>query len=269
MSILTEGSHTPFALELEQFSVRRGERYLLNDITWRVKAGQHSAILGPNGAGKSTLLNALLTFVQPTQGQLRVLGERYGRSDWRQVRRRIGVVSAEVASRIPPGDTVLEVVASGADAMFGSWGPPDKARASAAMELLAQLHCQALARERFGTLSQGERQRVVIARALLAQPELLILDEPCTSLDAVARERFLHWLTQQLPTGPTVLLVTHHPEEIVRGIAHVLLLSEGRTVGAGPLEEVLTSTNLSQAYGAPVHLERNVNGRYRMSANVG
>ena len=149
--------------------------------------------------------------------------------------------------------------------MFGSWGPLDKARESAAMELLAQLRCEALARERFGTLSQGERQRVVIARALLAQPELLILDEPCTSLDAVARERFLQWLTQQLPTGPTVLLVTHHPEEIVLGIAHVLLLSQGRTVGAGPLEEVLTEPNLSQAYGEVVQLERESSGRYRMN----
>ena len=253
-----------YALELEGFGLTLDGRCLLDDITWRVESGQHCAVLGPNGSGKSTLLNALLTFVPATRGRLSVLGETYGRSDWRRVRRRIGVVSAEVASRIPPRDTALEVVASGPSAMFGTWGPPDVAQVRAASELLERLHCQQLARQRFGTLSQGERQRVVIARALLAQPELLILDEPCTSLDAVARERFLSWLRQQLAAGPTVLLVTHQPEEIVPGINHVLLLGRGRVVGWGPLEQVMTSPILSSAYGTTVSLERDSDHRYRM-----
>ncbi len=261
-------AHTPFALELDGFGVTRGQRHLLQDLTWRVPQGQHSAIIGPNGSGKSTLLNAILTFVPASRGQLRVLGETYGKSDWRQVRRRIGFVSAEAANRIPPGDTALQVVASGAEARFGAWGTPEAAEVEAAQSLLEQLHCSTLERSPFAALSQGERQRVVIARALMGRPELLILDEPCTSLDAVARHRFLQWLGKQLPRGPTVLLVTHHPEEVIPGINHALLLSEGRALAAGPLADVLVEPLLSRAFGADVKLERSGDGPYRMHVNT-
>ncbi len=241
---------TPHALELINLSVDLDGKLALDDVSWAVQPGQHAAILGPNGCGKSTLLNALLTFAPITRGELRVLGETYGQSDWRELRKRVGLVSAEATSRVPPGDPVLKVVVSGTQATFGLWDDVTPQQASAALELLEELHCAPLARRRFGTLSQGERQRVLITRALAAKPELLILDEPCTNLDIVARNQFLHWLEDSLrKAAPTTLLVTHHPEEIVRGIDHTLLLGAGRTVASGPTAHVLTSDNPSRAYG--------------------
>jgi iron complex transport system ATP-binding protein len=251
---------SPKALELINLSVDLDGKLALDDVSWSVEQGQHAALLGPNGCGKSTLLNALLTFAPITRGELRVLGETYGRSDWRELRKRVGLVSAEATGRVPPGDPVLKVVVSGAQATFGLWGEITDAQASEALEVLAQLNCASLSHRRFGTLSQGERQRVLIARALAARPELLILDEPCTNLDIVARDQFLHWLERSLQRSePTTLLVTHHPEEIVTGIEHTLLLSRGRTISSGPTERVLTSQNLSAAYGVPlnVHYEPN------------
>ena len=238
------------ALELIDLSVDLDGKLALDHVSWSVQHGQHAAILGPNGCGKSTLLNALLTFVPITRGELRVLGETYGRSDWRELRKRVGLVSAEATSRVPPGDPVLKVVVSGATATFGLWTDVSPPQANDAMQLLASLHCAHLAHRRFGTLSQGERQRVLIARALAAKPELLILDEPCTNLDIVAREQFLQWLQEGLRQPvPTTLLVTHHPEEIVKGFEHTLLLGAGRMIASGPPTQVLTSDNLSTAYG--------------------
>lgn len=247
-----------YALELENLCVDLDGKWALNGVTWAVEQGHHAAILGPNGCGKSTLLNALLTFVPVTRGELRVLGETYGKSDWRELRKRVGLVSAEATSRIPPGDPVLKVVVSGATATFGLWDDVTAEQAARATELLSQLECAHLVRRRFGTLSQGERQRVLIARALAAKPELLILDEPCTNLDIVAREQFLQWLqhTLQKPQ-PTTLLVTHHAEEIVKGIDQTLLLSAGRLIAIGPTSSVLTSANLSKAYGVPLQAEYN------------
>lgn len=248
----------PRALELVNLSVDLDGKLALNDVRWAVEQGHHAAILGPNGCGKSTLLNALLTFVPITRGELRVLGETYGKSDWRELRKRVGLVSAEATSRIPPGDPVLKVVVSGATATFGLWDDVTPAQSAQAIELLSQLECASLAHRRFGTLSQGERQRVLIARALAAKPELLILDEPCTNLDIVAREQFLQWLQQTLSKPkPTILLVTHHAEEIVKGIDQTLLLSAGHTVASGPTDSVLTSDNLSRAYGVPLRAEFN------------
>lgn len=242
------------ALELVDVSVEYDGKLALNDVSWRVPRGEHAALLGPNGCGKSTLLNALLTFAPITRGTLRVLGETYGRSDWRELRKRVGLVSAEATSRIPPGDTALKVVVSGTLATFGLWGDVTTQQLREATELLAHLKCESLAQRRFGSLSQGERQRVLIARALASKPELLILDEPCTNLDIVAREQFLQWLEEGLRKRvPTTLLVTHHPEEIVRGFEQTLLLSNGGRIASGPTVEVLTRKNLSAAYGVPLH----------------
>lgn len=244
----------PPALELIDLSVDLDGKLALSHLNWVVQHGQHAAILGPNGCGKSTLLNALLTFAPITRGELRVLGETYGRSDWRELRKRVGLVSAEAGSRVPVGDAVAKVVVSGAQATFGLWTDVTPQQKSEAVALLEELHCASLVDRRFGTLSQGERQRVLIARALAAKPELLILDEPCTNLDVVAREQFLQWLEQGLRRSvPTTLLVTHHPEEIVHGFNHTLLLSQGHIIARGPTSSVLTSDNLSAAYGVHIN----------------
>lgn len=244
---------TNAALSLEHLTVNLDGHLALNDVTWVVERGHHAAVLGPNGCGKSTLLNALLTYAPVSSGTLRVLGETYGRSDWRDLRKRVGLVSAGAANRVPNSSSAAEVVVSGAQATFGLWDAPTTEELEEARAVLASLDIGHLEARRYGTLSQGERQRVLIARALATKPELLILDEPCTNLDIIAREHFLAWLETQLPrTTMTVLLVTHHPEELIPGIDEVLLLSNGRKLTSGPVGDVLTTENLSTAYGAPL-----------------
>lgn len=241
------------ALSLEHLTVNLDGHLALDDVSWLVERGHHAAVLGPNGCGKSTLLSALLTYVPVSSGTLCVLGETYGKSDWRDLRKRVGLVSAGAADRIPNGSSAAEVVVSGAQATFGLWEAPTAEELEQARGVLGSLDIGHLEKRRYGTLSQGERQRVLIARAIAAKPELLILDEPCTNLDIIAREHFLAWLEAQLPrTTMTVLLVTHHPEELIPGFDEVLLLSKGRKLTSGSVHDVLTTENLSTAYGAPL-----------------
>jgi iron complex transport system ATP-binding protein len=237
---------------------------ILKGIDWRVRPGEHWAVLGANGSGKTSLLNALSGYMMPTDGVVTVLGETYGENDWRDLRKRLGLVTASLAARVEPDENVLETVASGKDALINFWGKLSAADRRAAREILKRVECLPLEKRAWGTLSQGERQRVLIGRALRARPALLLLDEPCAGLDPAARETFVSFLGKLARRpSPTLVLVTHHVEEIPPAFSHALLLKNGRVLAAGPKEKTLTSAVLSRAFGAPVRLTAAA-GRYRL-----
>jgi iron complex transport system ATP-binding protein len=246
-------------LDISGLRVDRGPARILRGIDWRVRPGEHWAILGANGSGKTSLLRALAGYLTPTAGTLAVLGEEYGRSDWPELRRRIGIVSNALTGSIPPDETALETVISGRFAQLDLWARVRPADRLAARRLLRTVGLGRLAERPWVHLSQGERQRVLIARALAARPELLILDEPCAGLDPVAREKFLAFvagLARRRARGPALVLVTHHVEEIIPAFTRVLLLRRGRVLAAGPRRQVLTSANLSAVFGARLTLSR-------------
>lgn len=234
---------------------------MLSDITWQVDEADRWVIIGPNGAGKTTLLQILAAHLHPTAGTAELLGERLGRVDVFDLRPRIGVTSAALADRIPRGESVRDVVVSAAYAVTGRWveqyDPMDLEQADA---LLAQLRVDQLSERTFGTLSEGERKRVQIARALMTDPELLLLDEPAAGLDIAGRESLVATLNELTEDeyAPATVLVTHHVEEIPTGITHALLLRQGEIVAAGPIDEVLTDANISAAFD--IALELSVNG---------
>jgi iron complex transport system ATP-binding protein len=247
------------------------ERPILEDVRLRIEQGEHWALVGPNGSGKSTLLAIVSGELWPSRGVVRVLGGEYGRIDKREHRKQIGVVSAALFGNLPPNDTALDVAASGIHAMIGKLGaldPSDLARGARALERVRATACTA---KPYGVLSQGEKQRVMIARALVNDPNLLILDEACAGLDPVAREQFLADLGRLAgePACPTQIHVTHHLEEIPPFVTHALVLHEGRVLRSGPAASVLTSETLTAAFGAPcrVEVEPDSSGnRYRLWA---
>ena len=251
-------------LDLDAVSVRRGSKTLLEDVTWTVRSGERWVMLGPNGAGKTTLLQVCSTRMHPSSGTARVLGEQMGRVDVFELRPRIGLASAALAGRIPNGERVLDVVVTAAYAVTGRWQEAyDSYDEERARDLLGQLGMTELADRTFGTLSEGERKRTQIARALMTDPELLLLDEPAAGLDLGGREDLVTRLAElaQDPFAPTTVLVTHHVEEIPDGITHALLLAEGKVVAAGPLDQTLTGPLLSRTFGLDLHLDR-VGGRW-------
>lgn len=246
----------PPILEVSNLTVRRGDTVILDRVSWRVGPGEHWVILGANGSGKTTLLNALAGYEFATDGEVTVLGERFGESDWRELRKHIGLVSSSVRQRMADEEPALESVVSGKYAMIDFRGritPSDRVRAT---RILRQTGCAHLAERPWRVLSQGERQRVLIGRALMAAPRVLILDEPCAGLDPVAREHFLQFLDRlaRRKTAPALVLVTHHVEEILPAFSRVLILKKGRVLAAGAKAEMLTSRNLSRAFGAAVRL---------------
>jgi iron complex transport system ATP-binding protein len=248
-------------LEVNGLRVERGRTAILRGINWRVLPGEHWVVLGANGSGKTSLLKSLTGYLSPTAGQISVLGQRYGANDWRDLRLKIGVVTSAFATAIPPAEVALDTVISGKFAQLDLWHTVAPAERTAALRLLASVGLSRLASREWAYLSQGERQRVLIARALMARPRLLILDEPCAGLDPVAREKFLRFLQKRArqkrgPLSPCLVLVTHHVEEITPAFSHALLLRGGRVAAAGPRREVLTSDNLSIAFGARVKLLR-------------
>ncbi|MDF2920921.1 MAG: transporter ATP-binding protein [Microbacterium sp.] len=229
---------------------------------------QRWVVLGPNGAGKTTVLQLAASLLHPTSGTVEILGERLGRTDVFELRPRIGFASSAMARRIPAEETVLDVVLTAAYAVTGRWREDyediDERRA---MRVLAEWKLDGLAERTFGTLSDGEQKRVQIARAVMTDPELLLLDEPTASLDLGAREELLALLGgyAQAPTTPAMIMVTHHVEEIPVGFTHVLLLREGRVVAAGPLAETLTAENLTETFGLSITLTEE-GGRYAARA---
>jgi len=247
--------------------VERGGTGILREVTWRVEPGQHWVILGANGSGKTSLLSALTGYLMPTAGAVSLLGQTYGRSDWRELRKQIGLVSSSIRQWMSEAEPALATVASGKYAMIEFWGKLTRAEAARARGLLRQVECEYLADRPWRVLSQGERQRVLIGRALMARPRLLILDEPCAGLDPAAREHFLQFVQRlgRLKNSPTLILVTHHVEEIMPVFSHVLLLQRGGVLAAGEKAAVLTSRNLSAAFQARMKLRR---ARRRFTLNV-
>lgn len=256
-------------LSVANLRVVREGTVILDDVNWRVERGQHWVILGANGSGKTSLLSALTGYLMPTAGKISLLGETYGESDWRALRKQIGLVSSSVRQMMAEEEPALETVASGKYAMIDFWGRVTRAEKAAALKLLREVECEYLADRPWRVLSQGERQRVLIGRALMAKPRVLILDEPCAGLDPAAREHFLQFLqrlgAQKL--SPTLVLVTHHVEEIVPVFSHVLVLKSGRVLAAGKKGAVLNSKNLSSAFGARMQLQR-TGGRYALKVTM-
>lgn len=251
-------------LHIENLCVSRGRYKILRGINWTINQREHWVIVGSNGSGKTTLLGSLLGYFAPSEGSIRLLGNTYGEYDWRELRLKIGIVSSALSHLMDEEEPALLTVASGKFAMLGLWGRITTQDRNRASRLLSQVGCARLAESPWGVLSQGERQRVLIARALMTEPELLILDEPCAGLDPAAREDFLHFipsLPRRFPRLRSVVLVTHHVEEIVPFFTHALLLKDGRTSAAGPIASTLTSSNLSTAFGRAVKISR-VQGRY-------
>ncbi len=252
-------------LSVSALGITRDGTKIIDHITWSVRKGEHWVILGANGSGKTSLLSALTGYLTPTTGEVEVLGQRYGASDWRELRRAIGIVSSSVRQMMHDDEPALDSVISGKFAMIDFWGKASAADRAAAMRIMRQVECAHLAARPWRVLSQGERQRVLIGRALMARPRLLILDEPCAGLDPVSREHFLQFIQRlgRQRNSPALILVTHHVEEIMPIFSHVLLLKAGRVLGAGVRDAVLASGPLGETFGAKVALRR-VDGRYQL-----
>jgi len=245
-------------------TVRRGDRLLLDDVTWSVSEGERWVVIGPNGAGKTTLLSILAGRMFPTRGLIEVLGEELGATDMAELRTRIGWASSGELIDLPPGESVANAVMTGAQAVAGRWieeyDPADEARRD---ELLEAWNLTHLADRTFGTLSEGERKRCLIARSLMADPELLLLDEPGAGLDLAGREDLVARLERLAadPQSPCLVLITHHVEEIPPGFTHALILANGRIVAAGPISSVLTGETLTAAFAFPIEVSHD-SGRY-------
>lgn len=240
-------------------SVVRGGNTLLDDITWEVEEGERWVVLGPNGAGKTTLLQIAAARIHPSKGVAGILGEVLGAVDVFELRPRIGFSSAAIAERFPPDELVGNVVVTASYAVVGRWREQyDEQDYHRAMALLGALGAEHLADRRFGTLSEGERKRVQIARALMTDPEVMLLDEPAAGLDLGGREDLVARLgiLAEDTEAPALVLVTHHVEEIPPGFTDALLMRDGRVVAAGPLELTLTAENLSATFGLPLVVER-------------
>ncbi|MEY2454894.1 MAG: iron complex transport system ATP-binding protein [Acidimicrobiaceae bacterium] len=252
------------ALEFSDVGLVRGDTVILDGINWAVAEGDRWIVLGANGSGKTSIIRIASLYLHPSTGDVDVLGERLGRVDVRRHRRRIGVVSASFADLLRPGLTATEIVMTAKNAALESWWHQyDDADRARAIELLDRFGCASLADHPFATLSSGERQRVQLARTLMTDPRLLLLDEPTAGLDLGGREDLVQRLSALAadPSTPATVLVTHHVDEIPPGYDHVLLLRGGRVTAAGPIDDVLTSTALSECFGIDVTLERR-DGRF-------
>ena len=259
---------TETVLDFSHVTYVRDGRLILGGVNWRVESDQRWVILGPNGAGKTTLLRLATANDYPTTGQVDVLDATLGKVDIFELRNRIGFASSATARRIPAGETVRNVVLTAAYSVEGRWNEQyDDLDLRQAERILAEWDLTDFADRVFGTLSDGERKRAMIARAVMTDPELLLLDEPSASLDLGAREELLGLLGRyaQSPTTPAMVMVTHHVEEIPIGFTHVLLLNGGRIVAQGPIADTLTAETLTETFGMPVLL-REEGGRFAARA---
>lgn len=241
----------------------RNRRLILEDISWEINPGEHWVVLGANGSGKTTLLQILAGYLWPTSGDVTVLGEHFGEVDLRALRRRIGWVGSFLQAQVPPSQKPLDFIVSGKYASIGIFDKPGEEDFEEAARLAARLDCAGILDLPYAVLSQGEKQRLLIARALIAKPRLLILDEPCGGLDLVSREHLLSTLESlgRMPGGPTMILVTHYLEEIMPAFSHVFLLKSGGCAAKGKKEQVLKPDLLTQAFDIPIECGA-TNGRY-------
>jgi len=255
-------------LDFSDVSIVRGGTPILDRVSWQVDGDQRWVILGPNGAGKTTLLQVAATLLHPTRGAATVLDERIGSTDVFELRPRIGFASTALARRIPAEEVVLDAVLTAAYAVTGRWTEAyDDVDTRRARRVLAEWRLDALEGRRFGSLSDGEQKRVQIARSVMTDPELLLLDEPAASLDLGAREELLKILGgyASAPTAPAIVMVTHHVEEIPVGFSHALVLANGGVHAAGPVGEVITADVLGGAFGLELVVEQR-DGRYTARA---
>ena len=255
-------------LKFSDVTVVRDGNVILDRITWSVDDSERWVILGPNGAGKTTLLQLAAAQIHPTSGKVRILNEKLGKADVFELRPRIGFASTALARRVPDDEEVLNVVLTAAYSVTGRWNESyEEIDERRAQRVLAEWKLSSFENRRFGDLSDGEQKRVQIARAVMTDPELLLLDEPAASLDLGAREELLQLLSgyASAPQAPAIVMVTHHVEEIPRGFTHALLLAYGRITAAGVVSEVLTSEKLSETFGLPLVVS-NDDGRFSARA---
>ena len=257
-------------LELSNITVRRGERVILGPLDWQVLDGQRWVVLGPNGAGKTTLLQICSSLIHPTTGVIKILGTTLGKVDVFELRTRIGLTSTALVDQLPPDELVMDVVLTAAYAMLGRWQEKyDLWDESRAMALLTALGVRELGARTFGSLSDGEKKRVQISRALMTDPELLLLDEPAAGLDLGGREdllrRFANFAAD--PLAPATILVTHHIEEIPVGTTHALLIKDGLVAVSGPIEQVITSEHVSAVFGTSITVTPE-SGRFFARASI-
>ncbi|MFC7402392.1 ABC transporter ATP-binding protein [Citricoccus sp. GCM10030269] len=251
-------------VEMAGVGVRRGAKELLRNVNWQVRDGERWIVMGPNGAGKSTLMQIASARMHPTTGMVGVLDEVLGAVDVFELRPRIGLSSAGLAQQMPESESVLNAVLTASWGVMGRWREQyDSMDEERARRLIWQWGLRGYEDRRFGTLSEGERKRVLVARALMTDPELLLLDEPAAGLDLGGRETLVRAMSRLAadPDAPALVLVTHHVEEIPPGFTHALLMRQGAVVAAGPLEETLTEDHLSAAFGLPLKVTRH-DGRY-------
>ena len=253
------------ALELRGVTVTRDGRPILDRINWTVAPGERWIVLGPNGSGKTTLCQVASLYQHPARGTVRVLGETLGHTEGRELRKRIGYASVQLADMLRPNQTATDIVITAKHGALATWWHTyEEADYAKARQLLGRFGCGDLAARRFGTLASGERKRVEIARALMADPSLLLLDEPSAGLDLGGRETLVATLASLARDRavPAIVLVTHHVDEIPPGFTHVLLLATGRRLAAGRLDETLTDDTLSRCFGLELHVEPR-NGRWQ------
>ncbi|BAK16602.1 ABC transporter ATP-binding protein [Solibacillus sp. FSL W7-1472] len=244
-------------IHIENIHLYRNDKKILNDLSWHVQKGQHWAILGLNGSGKTTLLKVINGYIWPNEGKVQVLGETYGKTYIPKLRTRIGWVSNAMIDNFNWQDNAIEIVLSGKFGALRLFNDVTEEEIDHAVSIMKHFHCDHLANKSFEHLSQGERQRVQIARAIMADPEILILDEPCGGLDLIERENLLQTIEQiaQAENGPTLIYVTHHVEEILPCFSHVLLMKDGKNVEANAREVVLTDELLSDFFGREISLQ--------------
>ena len=255
-------------LEFTDTSVRRDGRNIVDSLTWSVEGNERWVVLGPNGAGKTTILRLASAMMHPSSGTVKVLDEQLGRTDVFDLRPRIGIASTAMAKQIPADETVRNDILTAAYSVLGRWNEEyERIDEKRAERVLSDWRIDDLADRQFGTLSDGEQKRVQIARAVMTDPEMLLLDEPTASLDLGAREGLLQLLSAyaQSPATPAMVMVTHHVEEIPVGFTHALLLRDGAVVAAGPLDETLTEETLAATFGLPIRLSKE-DGRFAARA---
>ncbi|HUZ27223.1 MAG TPA: ATP-binding cassette domain-containing protein [Streptosporangiaceae bacterium] len=255
-------------LRLRAVAVSYERSMLLRDVDWVVRSNESWVVIGPNGAGKTTLLQVASAMLAPTTGTVEILGEPLETADLLDLRTRIGLASVAVADRVPPTEKVIDLVLTASYGILGRTAETyDSSDLTRAVELLDAMGCAHLIRRRFVTLSEGERKRVQIARALMADPELLLLDEPAAGLDLGGREDLLRRIASLAgdPRAPLMVMVTHHVEEVPAGFTHAMLLRRGAVLAAGPVHEVFTERNLSRCFGLPLRVARH-GGRWSAQA---